>query len=236
MVEHAERDVLLSRAYQALYAIRDAAVVIDRPESTLRRWALGNRRTYRSSTRFDEPLITVDGTADSLYPLSFLNLIELRFLDRYRDRVPLPAIRRALDFASRELGASRPLLEHRFQVHGRELFLRWAAADGRDLVVNATRAGPLAVWPEEVVEFLDTVDYDVAAGLAEAWWPLGRDWPLIVAPGINGGYPTTTEHGVRSDAIVARFLAGESEAAIQSDLDVSTREFEAALIVERVHA
>jgi hypothetical protein len=73
-------------------------LVVRRP--TLRRWALGNRRIYRDRPTVDEPLIHIDGSADrGDQPLSFLNLLELRFLASYRNTASLPAIRRALDYA-----------------------------------------------------------------------------------------------------------------------------------------
>ena len=68
----------------------------------------------------DKPLIHIDGDRNRL-PLSFLNLIELRFLAGYREGLlPCLAIRAALDYAARELEVDRPLLEMEFQVHGRE--------------------------------------------------------------------------------------------------------------------
>jgi uncharacterized protein (DUF433 family) len=226
---------LRERAIEPLYSFSNASLVIGRPAPTVRRWTLGHSRKYRGETRMDPPLITPDGSESSA-PLSFLNLIELGFLVSYRDQVSLPAIRNALSFAAQELHATRPLLEHRFYVHGRDLFLQWAASAGRTVVVNASRGGQLAVWPDEVSAFLETVDYDVNEGLAEALWPLGRECPVIVQPSLNAGYPTTTEHGIRTDAIASRLRAGWDLADLRDDLDVSDAEIDAARRIEAVGA
>src|SRR5215211_4530105 len=99
-----KRDARIAeRAREPRYTVPEGAAFIRRPTSTVRRWALGHARTVHGEMRRDEPLIQVDGAAGEAVILSFLNQLELRFLGSYRKRVPLQAIRRALDYVAGEL-------------------------------------------------------------------------------------------------------------------------------------
>lgn len=225
---------IADRAREPRYSIPEAASFIDRPSSTVRRWTLGNIRTLRGAKRRDEPLIRIDGEPGDL-PLSFLNLLELRFLAGYRARVPLQSIRRALDFAASELGEERPLLSVDFKVHGKSLFLRFAAEGGDPYLLNASRRGQLA-WPAALDEFIESVDYDERERSAFRWWPLGRAEPVIVDTLLNGGLPSTARSGVRTYAIAMHRTEGFGVTSIADDVGAAPDEVRAALKFERVAA
>jgi uncharacterized protein (DUF433 family) len=224
---------IAERAREPRYTLPEGASFIDRPTSTVRRWSLGNARTRKGVTRWDEPLIQVDGASGDLIILSFLNLLELRFLGSYRRRVPLQAIRRALDYAAQELGEERPLLTAEFKVHGKSLFLRFAEQTDDAYLVNASERGQLA-WPAALDEFIQAVDYEQNS--AVRWWPLGRGRPVIIDTRLNGGLPSTAETGVRTGAIAVHRREGLEVAEIAEDVGARTREVEAALYFERVAA
>lgn len=205
--------------------------MVDRPSQTLRRWSLGNQRSYRGEKRRDDPLIGVDGLAGDSTPLSFLNLLELRFLGSYRQQASLPAIRRALDYAASELGTERPLLSVEFKIHGRELFLRFAEQGTDPYFVNASRRGQMA-WPVAATELLRALDYDEVEKAAFRWWPLGKRRPVVVDTSINGGRPTTTTNRVRTVAIATRARQGWSVRDIEADVAATSAEVSAALELE----
>jgi hypothetical protein len=222
---------IAERAVEPRYSIPEAASFIERPTSTVRRWAIGNPRHHRGVARRDEPLILVDGDVSEPISLSFLNLLELRFLAGYRRRVPLQAIRRALDFSAVELGVERPLLSLQFKVHGKSLFLRFAD----EYAMNASQRGQLA-WPEALDEFIESVDYDKQEQSAYRWWPLGRGEPVIVDTLFNGGIPSTALSGVRTNAIALHRGEGFDVLEIADDVGATVDEVRAALRFERVAA
>jgi hypothetical protein len=227
---------IAERAKEPRYSIPEAASFIARPASTIRRWTLGNvRKTDRGITRRDEPLIRPDGAAADSIPLSFLNLLELRFLSTYRSRVPLQSIRRALDFAGSQLGVDRPLLSLDFKVRGKSLFLEFATGGDDAYLLNASEQGQLA-WPAALDEFIEEVDYDENERSAFRWWPLGRAEPVIVDTLLNGGLPSTAFAGVRTNAIVVHRREGLDVAEIGYDVGASEDEVRAALRFERVDA
>jgi uncharacterized protein (DUF433 family) len=218
------------RALEPRYGFPEAALLVGRPAPTLRRWALGNKRIYRDQPTVDEPLIRVDGSPEpGELPLSFLNILELRFLASYRRAATLPAIRRALDYAAEVLGVERPLLEAEFAIHGRELFLRYAEEAWG--YVNASRRGQMA-WPDAAASLFESLDYDSAEHTAYRWWPLGKERPVIVDTRLNGGHPSTSESAVRTVAIATRARRGWSVESIAEDVAASGEEIEAALEFE----
>jgi hypothetical protein len=84
----------IERALAPRYTFAEASRIIHMPSQPLRRRALGHHRVYKDKPAHDEPLIAIDGSAElGALPLSFLTLIELRFLASFRAGASLPAIR-----------------------------------------------------------------------------------------------------------------------------------------------
>jgi hypothetical protein len=226
---------IAERATEPRYSIPEAASFIVRPTSTVRRWALGHTRTHRGEIRHDKPLIRVDGDTGDPFPLSFVNLLELRLLTTYRKRVPLQSIRRALDYSGTQLGVERPLLSLDFKVYGKSLFLRFAAEGDDKYLLNASERGQIA-WPSALDDFIESVDYDERERSAFRWWPLGRNEPVIVDTLLNGGRPSTALSVVRTNAIAVHRREGLMVPEIAYDVGASDKEVYAALRFERVAA
>jgi hypothetical protein len=228
---------MAERAKEPRYSIPEAASFIRRPSSTVRRWSLGNTRKQHGERTRDEPLIVTDGLTYSSVPLSFLNLLELRFLGVYRSRMPLQSIRRALEYAGDELKIDRPLLSLEFKVRGKELFLKFATGGGDGYLVNASRRGQIQIaWPASADEFIGTLDYDEREHSAFRWWPLGRQEPVIIDTTLNGGIPSTALSGVRTNAIAVHHGEGLELPEIADDVGASVDEVRAALRFERIAA
>jgi uncharacterized protein (DUF433 family) len=235
---------IADRAREPRYTIPEAAAYSGIPVSTVRRWSLGHVRTYHGQRRRDEPLIQLDGSRYAV-PLSFLNLLELRFLASYRRRVPLQAIRRALEYAGTALGEERPLLTVDFRTRGRSLFLKFAEEAGEDdaVLLDVSRGGQFSIdtaseklWPSALDEFMRSVDYDDEQRAAFRWWPLGREKPVIINTLYNGGRPSTAVSGVRTRAIAVHRREGLRLAEIAYDVGATEDEVAAALTFEHAAA
>jgi uncharacterized protein (DUF433 family) len=220
---------IAERAVVPRYTFAEAERIIRRPAPTLRRWAAGHDRSYRGQPRHDLPLIRIDGELDGeAPPLSFLNLIELRFLAAWRQTIPLPSIREALDFSAAQLGAERPLLDLRFKRSGRDLFVKHDAG-----LLAATRGGQLA-WPTAVDSLMASLDYDKDERAAYRWWPLGRKRPVLLDTRVNGGRPTTANTGVRTISIATRLREGWNPAEVREDTAATLTEIRAAADIEGI--
>jgi uncharacterized protein (DUF433 family) len=195
----------------------------------LKRWSCGNARTYAGRPVSDEPLIQIDGSADgSRPPLSFLNLIELRFIASWRERKSLPKIRRILVWTARDLKAERPLLDLDFKRLRHQLFVKYG-----DELMDADRPGQL-VWPEAAETLVESLDYDEDEEAVYRWWPLTRARPVLLDTRVNGGRPTTADSGVRTVAIASLIGEGASLEEITEETTASEDEIRAAAQVEGV--
>jgi uncharacterized protein (DUF433 family) len=217
-----------ARAIAPRYTVSQAAELVGRRANTVRRWSLGHRRRYNGEIKFDEPLIKADGQA--ALPLSFLNLLELEVLSKYRDEVALQAIRRALGFVAVELKIERPLISVEFRVHGGDLFAKFVETKEWALLVNASAGGRQLTLESltDSVKVTDDVDYD--RDIVRRWWFKSRSVPIYVDTRVAGGHPITAETGVRLDAIVSRHRDGYSNGEISEDTGATETEVVAAIL------
>jgi uncharacterized protein (DUF433 family) len=176
------------------------------PKATLRAWALGQGN-------FRPVLWLPDRDERSVPPLlCFMNLVELHVLDALRreHRVPLPQVRKALRFLSREFpNHRRPLAEIDLLTDGLDLFVERYAA-----LINASQDGQRAL--RDVLEkHLLRVDRD-QRGLAARLFPFttkrNLDSPkvIVIDPGVGFGRPTLTGTGIPTGILAERWKAGES--------------------------
>lgn len=114
-----QRDV----RYAPAYTVAEAAHYLRMPTETLRTWIYGREYESKAGKRHSKRLISLDNS-DSGY-LSFLNLVEAHVLAAMRRsyQLPLPNVRRALDYVRKELEVERPLIEKVFQTDGLDLFV-----------------------------------------------------------------------------------------------------------------
>ena len=101
------------------YTVAEAARYLKVSSATLRTWVAGrDYKTVRGAKRW-QPLITPASKNPSL--LSFWNLIEAHVLWGLRTdhRVPVRAVREALDFEEEKLGIERLLLRKELCTSGR---------------------------------------------------------------------------------------------------------------------
>ncbi|MGH2878497.1 MAG: hypothetical protein ACRDK4_02685 [Solirubrobacteraceae bacterium] len=222
---------LAQRARTPRYTIAEAGPLVGRPAATVRRWSVGHRRRYNDALKEDAPLIVLDGDpSEGGMVLSFLNLLELRVLSSYRDEAALQAIRRALDYAGKQLKEPRPLISRRFHVHGGELFTKFAETkDGRQLLVNASRHGQTILQTLIENSRAVTSDLDYEKETAYRWWYRSREEPIIVDTRVAAGHPITAETGVRIDAITSRSSSGYTPEEIERDTGATTQEVDSVL-------
>lgn len=205
------------------YGVAEAALYLNIPASTVRAWLLGRRGAR-----------PVTAIAQARPPaLSFFNLVEVHMLDAMRaERVPMPAIRRALEYVERELHIARPLIDERFQTDGVNLFVERC---GR--LVNATGNGQIAMRAI-LRDYLRRIEFG-RDHIAERLFPLAPDLarsdrrPVMFDPRVAFGRLVVAGTGVPTDVIASRHRAGESVAALARDYELDRQQIEDALAWER---
>jgi len=222
-----ERDLRETPAY----GIAEAAEYLRLPPSTLRAWTLGQRYRARGKPRFFRPVIDVADRNSRL--LSFINLVEAYVLAGIRREhdIPLPKVRRAVDYLRRTFKTPRPLAEERFQTDGVNLFVEKFGA-----LIGATQEGQVQMR-EVILGRLKHVHRD-PKGLPEklVLFPVlgGTDkGNVVIDPRRSFGRPVLDGYGLRTSVVAERFQAGEKIEVLARDYDVPAEAIENAIRCER---
>ena len=105
------------------YGIPEAAGYLRLPVSTLRAWLLGQRYRVGEQPKFFKPVIDIADRKER--QLSFINLVEAFVLAgiRREHEIPLPKVRKAVDYLRRTFNTTRPLAHEQFETDGIDLFV-----------------------------------------------------------------------------------------------------------------
>jgi uncharacterized protein (DUF433 family) len=214
------------------YPFSEAAHYLGLPKSTLRAWCLGQHYRLKGKTRWFEPVIALDGEPSE--GLSFLNLIEAHVLAAIRriHGIPLPKVRRALEFVSRKLGVERPLAHADFQTNGIDLFV-----DELGRLVNVSADGQLEMT-SMLKAHLRRIERD-AKGVPIKLFPFigsskgfNAPAPVEVDPWIAFGRPVLKGRAVPTAVLADRFKAGDRLAELAADYGVPPDLIEEAIRCE----
>jgi uncharacterized protein (DUF433 family) len=215
------------------YPFAEAAHYLGVPKSTLRAWCVGQSyRDRHGDRKAFRPLIRLDGAPGD--GLSFLNLVESHVLAAIRRKhaIPLPKIRRALDYVVKRLDIPRPLANVRFQTNGVDLFVEELGQ-----LVNVNRDGQVEI-AELMRAHLDRIAWD-DAGLPIRLYPFTRrgesgkaSMPVVMDPQIAFGRPVLDGRAVPTAVLADRFKAGDRLSELAKDYDTSTEAIEEAIRCE----
>jgi uncharacterized protein (DUF433 family) len=214
------------------YPLVEAAHYLNLPLSTLRAWSLGQPLRADAKSRRFQPLIHLDG--DQRRALSFLNLVEAHVLAalRRQHHVPLPTVRRALDYVARRLRSSRPLAEIKFQTDGVDLFV-----DRLGALINVSQAGQTEM-AEVMRQHLKRIERN-AQNVPIRLFPFTRsdekgEQPasIVIDPYVAFGRPVLAGRAVPTAVLADRFKAGDSFEQLAGDYETSPQAIEEALRCE----
>jgi uncharacterized protein (DUF433 family) len=208
------------------YAIAEAAAYLRLPKSTLRAWVLGQEQ-FR-------PVINIADRAGKR--LSFINLVEAFVLAgiRRKHSIPLPKVRKAVEYLRRTFKTPRPLAAVQFETDGVDLFVRRFGA-----LIGATQEGQIQMG-EVIRDRLRLVRRDTH-GLPEkiVLFPApvlpsarARGGDVVIDPRYSFGRPVLDGYGVRTAILAERFYAGETVEVLVKDYGVPSEAVQNALRCE----
>lgn len=203
------------------YTLGDAARYLHIPPSTVRCWVLGQDYPVgHGEVKHLPPVIKAADEEQRM--LSFTNLTELHVLSltRREFKVPMPVVRKTIEFLKRDMGVKRPLAEI-------DLF-----TDRMDLFIERmgdymSASGSKQIQPRTIVQgYLQRIERD-QHGAPLKLYPLVRSLrekpdqqPVIeIDPSVAFGRPVLSHTGIRTSIILDRWKAGESMASIADDYD-----------------
>ena len=199
-----------------LYSAAEAGRFLHVPVSTVRAWAFGQGYKVKNEGRRSEPVI---GAADRKgRRLSFLNLVELLVLAAMRrnHNVPLPQVRRAINYLKKQFPSPYPLADHQFQTDGLHLFVEKFGQ-----LLNISQDGQLAM-KQLIQAHLRLVERDASGVPFKLHLPgIGNSrvdrTAVVIDPRFGFGRPVLDGKGIRTEVIVERFQAGEPLASLADD-------------------
>lgn len=131
--------------------------------------------------------------------ISFLDLMEMRFIEAFRSQgVPMQTLRKAAARARQEWSTSHPfaLSKARYLTDRCKIFAQIAEQE-RDQVTWDMVSGQHEMWAviESTIE--KGVEFDPSSDLARRWYPLPAEFPDVgVDPAVAFGKPALLEMGI----------------------------------------
>ncbi|MXZ62234.1 MAG: helix-turn-helix domain-containing protein [Chloroflexi bacterium] len=216
------------------YTVTEAARYAGTSPATVRRWIEG----YENRDRHMEPVFAEKARAvDEPLRLSFLDLAEIVVVATFtRHGGRLNKMRQA----RRHVLSEHPDLDYPFanlrlkQLGGEVLHIIDNEMGGKAIAISLGGAeGEQHSLPGYAEDALDLFDAD-PFGLAERWYPYGRDIDVVLDPRFGGGRLTIAGTAIRSETITTRFFEyGETLDYIANDLGVERATTEALVRLAR---
>lgn len=215
------------------YTVWQAARLAGVTPQTAKRWLLGYDRTYESVGPVFGDRARPTAPSQSALMLSFLELVELVIVGKFRKKTPplkLERIRAAHKFAREQWDlpypfASLNLLQfggHLLHVFDQKYPAAPPEAMALDMGGQPTLPGFVRTELEQNIDFPDV--------LAGRWYPYGREAGIVVDPRVAAGRPSIDQTGVTVATAHARWReGGESIASLARDYGISRDILEKAL-------
>lgn len=191
-----------------LYTRADAARLLKMSPSRVARWVRGYSYLLRYAPslprRAQPPVLRtrLPGIGGTLL-LSFLDLMELRIVKALIDRgLSLQHVRRAARLACDLFQTPYPFASRRIFTDGAEVFTTLTRVTDDQRLIELSEYHPQLISAPMVDQYLSQLDFDPASSLAERWWPLGRDVPVVLDPQVAFGAPVIAGTSTRTDVVV----------------------------------
>ena len=210
----------------------EAARYLRLPAGTLRSWVVGRSYPTSHGHRAFSPLVRP--AKRQPVTLSFLNLLESHVLRALRSEhgVSVPDLRKALEYAERELKIERLLLRQDLQTDAGRIFLERYGE-----LIDLSNSGQLAL--RKVLEaHLRRVEWDPSR-LPIRFYPFlssdnaSEQRIIAIDPGVAFGRPVVRRAGVSTQTIVDRLDAGEAVEDVAADYGITAADVEQAVVYER---
>lgn len=219
-----------------LYTLTEASRLVRLTPPRTARWLRGYEYSYKISRGADSrrgskgPVVQRAGHRNGTYA-SFLELVDLLLVKRLLDRgISLQKLRKAL--AEATLLTGQPHFAHeKFFTMGTDLYLK--AREFQGSIMKLLSGGQWAIHPI-IEELAEKIEFDPATGLANRWFPRGRDYPVVVDPSVSFGRPSLAKRGIATTIIYDLYLGeGENLAAASEWMRIGKEEARVAVEFER---
>lgn len=215
---------------RGVYTVPDAARLAGVNQTRIRRWLTGNARVYKGEVINDPPLWSpvLNDIGGSLH-LTFRDLIELRFVDLFRQqKISMPYLRKVVHAAQTLVGDSHPFSTSRFKTDGKNLYMELVYRTKEPELIEVL-SGQHAFHS---IISVGLKDIEFHGGVASRWFPLAGKGEVVVDPQRAFGQPILDESGVPTGTIRLLADAGRTAKEISADFELPEKSVKAALAFE----
>jgi len=220
-----------------MYTRADAVRLLKMTPSRVTRWVRGYSywlaHAARPERRAQPPVVRtrlprIGGTL----LISFLDLMELRVVKALIDQgISLQHVRRVAEIASEVFLTPYPFASRRIYTDGVEVFASLSREAGLASLIELSSRHAQIIAGQVVAQYMMELDFDPQSSLAERWWPLGKNVPVVLDPRVAFGAPVVAGTATRTDIVAA--LAGALDVAVAADAyRMRPNEVEAAIEFE----
>jgi len=219
---------------KGVYSLAEAERLIKIPRRRISRWTRGYTYRYKGEAHYTPPLIAgdVERSVDKGPILSFLDLLEVRFLDAFLVYgVSRKAVRIAALHARELLGRHHPFSTRIFKTDGHSIFAEIVrGTDDKHLldVVKNQFVFARIISPS----LYEGVEFD-ASNDPQRWWPLGKKHTVVIDPERGFGAPIVAGSGVPTQVLADAVKAEGSIEFVAKWYEVSVREVRDAVLFEK---
>jgi len=218
---------------RGIFSVTDASRLTRIPSRRIRRWILGYDFRLPSGIRHSEPALHHDYQISGRDVwLSFADLIEVRFLDAFRDAgVSWAAIRVAAERATQLLGQDHPFSSRKFKTDGKTIMTEIASGTGAQELLDLVR---------NQVAFKRILDPYLYRGLefgpghvVSKWWHEAGNRKIVIDPERAFGRPIIAKEGVPTRALSYAFAVEKSIERVAAQFELSKASVAAAVEFEQ---
>ncbi len=213
-----------------VYTYREASHLAGISVGKIRRWTEGYSR--KETEQIVPPVFNNSYSDDkNLHALSFIDLIEVLFIKAFNDEgVSIQTIRKAINGASRILGADHPFAMKKLYTDGKAIFAELANSTGEsdllDLIKEQFQIVDIVL--PTLSETLDFNSFDIA----QRWWPRGKSGGIVIDPNRHFGRPIVDEANMSTDVIYDLYKSGHSIEDIVNWYEISAQSIKLAIDFE----
>lgn len=191
-----------------IYTVPEAARLSRVPARRIRRWLTGYDFKSRDQRRTSAPVWSRDlPLREGSLALSFRDLIEVRFVNAFRDSgVSWKVLREASERAAEILHDTHPFSTKRFKTDGRRIFAEFVADTGQEVLLDLVKSQ--YAFKQVIAPYLYQGLEFGASESVRRWHPLLRNRRVVIDPAISFGQPVANPESVPT-AILAKAVQVE---------------------------
>ena len=198
---------------EGVYTVPEAARLTGVKTQTIYRWLFGGSLSSYQNRKIESHksvIIHTFDVLDSVANLSFSDLIQVRLIQKFRDRgISLQTIRKAAENAARILNNPHPFCSARFRTDGDRLLAEVSENDGRLTLVELQNLQQ--VFREVIEPFLQGLEYDDE--FVARWYPKKGDHLVVIDPERNFGQPVLAREGVPTQSLYQAYKSSHGDSA-----------------------